>query len=181
MAQAIGFAVFETALGWGGIAWGEAGMVRVQLPEASEAGTRSRMQRLCPGLPELPPPPEAQTVIEGVAALLSGQPVDLSQVRLDWSGVPDFNRRVLEMTLALPPGRTLTYGDIAKRLGDVSLSRAVGQALGNNPFAPVVPCHRVLGAGGKLTGFSAQGGVSTKQRMLLMENARLGDEPDLFD
>jgi len=181
MAQIQGLALFDTALGWAGIAWGEAGIARVQLPDASAADTRARMRRLCVGVPEREPPPEVQAVVDGVTRLLAEGSGDLSQVRLDWSAVPDFHRRVYEIALAIPPGRTLSYGDIAMRLGDVALSRAVGQALGRNPFAPVVPCHRVLGAGGKMTGFSASGGVTTKQRMLLIENARLGSEPDLFD
>jgi len=181
MAQIQGFALFDTTLGWAGIAWGEMGLARVQLPDASAADTRARMQRLCVGVAERAPPPEVQAVVAGVTRLLADGTGDLSRVRLDWSEVPDFHRRVYEIALAIPPGRTLSYGDIALRLGDVALSRAVGQALGRNPFAPVVPCHRVLGAGGKMTGFSASGGVTTKQRKLLIENARLGSEPDLFD
>lgn len=181
MTQIQGFALFDTSLGWAGIAWSEAGIARVQLPDASAADTRARMQRLCLGVPERSPPPEVKTVMDGVTRLLAEGQGDLSGVRLDWSEVPDFHRRVYEIALAIPAGRTLSYGEIATRLGDVALSRAVGQALGRNPFAPVVPCHRVLGAGGKMTGFSARGGVTTKQRMLQIENARLGSEPDLFD
>ena len=96
----------------------------------------------------------------------------LSRIDLDMSAVPDFEQRVYAETRSIPPGETLTYGDIATRLGDVGLSRAVGQALGRNPFAIVVPCHRVLAAGGKSGGFSAVGGVDTKRRLLEIEGAR---------
>jgi len=88
---------------------------------------------------------------------------------------------VYEITRAIPPGRTLTYGEVARRLGDPNAARAVGQALGHNPFAPVVPCHRVLAAHSGAGGFSAEGGVVTKLRMLQIEKAQMGSEPGLFD
>jgi methylated-DNA-[protein]-cysteine S-methyltransferase len=88
------------------------------------------------------------------------------------AGVPDFNRRVYEVARTIPWGATLSYGEIAKRLGDPGVARDVGQALGQNPFAIVVPCHRVLAAGGKWGGFSARGGVSTKRRLLSIEAAQ---------
>ena len=104
---------------------------------------------------------------------------------LDMAGVPDFHRRVYELALAIRPGTTLTYGEVARQLGDASLARAVGQALGRNPFAPLVPCHRVLAAGGKAGGFSATGGLAMKLRLLTIEGAPLGAEkdgaPGLFD
>jgi methylated-DNA-[protein]-cysteine S-methyltransferase len=86
-------------------------------------------------------------------------------------GVPEFHQRVYEVARTIPPGNTLSYGDIAARLGSPRAARAVGQALGRNPFAIVVPCHRVLGAGGKIGGFSAQGGIDTKRRMLALEGS----------
>lgn len=98
-----------------------------------------------------------------------GERVDLSQAPVDMSGVPEFNRRVYELTMSIPPGKTLSYGEIATRLGDPGAARAVGQAMGQNPFAPVVPCHRVVGAAGKLGGFSATGGTATKVRLLAIE------------
>ena len=101
------------------------------------------------------------TTIAAIAALLRGEPVDLSGTVLDESRVPEFHRRVYEIARAIPPGRTLTYGEIAERLGEPGAARAVGQALGENPFPIVVPCHRVLAANGKLGGFSAPGGTAT--------------------
>jgi methylated-DNA-[protein]-cysteine S-methyltransferase len=97
------------------------------------------------------------------------------------AAVPEFHRRVYELTRAIPPGQVLTYGEVAARLGEPGAARAVGQALGRNPFAPVIPCHRVLAAGGKPGGFSAEGGAVTKLRMLEIEGAPLGGGPGLFD
>jgi methylated-DNA-[protein]-cysteine S-methyltransferase len=97
------------------------------------------------------------------------------------TGVPPFHQRVYAVARAIAPGHTLTYGEVAAALGEPGAARAVGQALGHNPFAPVVPCHRVLAAGARSGGFSATGGVDTKLRMLLAEGARFGREPGLFD
>ena len=182
-----GFALFDTALGTCGIAWKSTALTGVQLPEADAAATRRRMIRRFPHLreirPECAPPPFVQSAIEDIAALLRGEPNaprDLSDIALDWTGVPPFNRRVLELARTIGPGQTLTYGEVATRLGEPGAARAVGQALGHNPFAPVVPCHRVLAAGSASGGFSANGGVSTKLRMLLAECAAFG-APGLFD
>ncbi len=104
---------------------------------------------------------------------MHGQPVDLTPVALDMEGVPPFYRRVYDIARTIPPGRTLTYGDVAIKLGDPTNARAVGQALGRNPFPIVVPCHRVLAAHGSIGGFSASGGAATKRRMLMIEGALL--------
>ena len=176
-----GFALFETAIGLCGIAWGERGLVGVQLPEASEARTQARMRRRFPDAPEAPPPPAVQRAIEGIVALLRGEAVDLSAVALDVDGVPPFDRRVYEVARAIPPGATLSYGEIAARLGAPGEARAVGHALGHNPFPLVVPCHRVLAAGGKTGGFSANGGIATKLRLLSIEGARTSAAPMLFE
>jgi methylated-DNA-[protein]-cysteine S-methyltransferase len=102
-------------------------------------------------------------------------------VALDMEGVPPFHRRVYEIARTIPPGATLSYGDVAARLDAPGAARAVGQALGRNPFALVVPCHRVLAARGKAGGFSARGGVATKLRLLALEGARPADQPALFE
>jgi len=177
-----GHALFDTAIGACGIAWGSGGIVAVQLPEAD--ATRTRM-RLLKGLTESPevavPPPEVQAAIVGIQALLSGVTRDLREIALDMDRLTPFQRDVYAIARAIPPGQTLTYGDVAKALGDPGLARAVGQALGHNPFAPIVPCHRVLAAGARAGGFSAGGGVGTKLRMLQIERARIGEAPGLFD
>ena len=182
--SARGRAVFETAIGHCGIAWGPAALVGVLLPEGSEARTRVRLGRLHPDLPptELRAAPDfVRRAAARIAALLRGEPDDLADVPLDMTGVPPFHQRVYELVRAVPPGHTLTYGEIATRLGDPGAARAVGQALGRNPFAPVIPCHRVLARGGGAGGFSAGGGVATKLRMLQAEGARMSREPGLFD
>ena len=167
-----GFAIFDTAIGRCAIAWGDGGVIGVKLPERSDAAMRARMARQHPEARETAPPQEIEAAIADIRRLLDGHKQDLSRIDLDMSAVPDFEQRVYVETRSIPPGETLTYGDIATRLGDVGLSRAVGQALGRNPFAIVVPCHRVLAAGGKSGGFSAVGGVETKRRLLEIEGAR---------
>jgi methylated-DNA-[protein]-cysteine S-methyltransferase len=167
-----GFALFDTAIGRCAIVWGEGGVIGVTLPERGDAAMRARIGRRHPDARETNPPPAIDAAINHIRRLMDGHRQDLSAIVLDMSDVPEFERRVYAEARSIPPGETLTYGDIATRLGDVGLSRAVGQALGRNPFAIVVPCHRVLAAGGKSGGFSAVGGVETKRRMLEIEGAR---------
>lgn len=165
----LGVALFDTALGQVGIAWGGCGIVGVQLPERDAPETRARLLRRFPGAPEGRPPPEVEEAMEGIAALLRGEARDLSAVRLDMDGVPAFHRRVYQAARAIPPGATLSYGDLADRMGAPGAARAVGQALARNPFAIVVPCHRVVAAGGRIGGFSANGGAASKRRLLAIE------------
>ena len=176
----LGWALFDTAIGACALAWGEHAITGAQLPAASAEATRARMRRRFPGTAEADPPPFAAAVIADVQALMRGEARDFSAVPLDCTGVPDFHQRVYRAALAIPPGRTLTYGAIARQLGEPGSARAVGQALGANPFAPIVPCHRVLAAGGRQGGFSAHGGAATKLKMLAIEGARPDDEPSLF-
>ena len=180
---ATGFALFSTSIGHCAVAWGAGGICAMQLPEVSEAALRARMQRRHAGAVEGAPPPDVQAAMDQVTALLDGADVDLSCIPLDMDGVPAFHRRVYEITQAIPRGQTLTYGEVAARMDDPGAARAVGQALGANPFAPIVPCHRVVAAGTKLGGFSARGGLTTKLRMLGIEGARITEAqtPDLFD
>ena len=175
------FAIFDTAIGRCGIVWGERGIVSVQLPMGDEKKTRTRLHQRHGDIAEAPPPANVQAAIEGIVELLAGKPNDLTDVVLDLAGVPEFNRGVYDIARTIPPGKTMTYGDIAKKLGGVELSRDVGQALGRNPCPIVVPCHRVLAAGNKPGGFSARGGVSTKLKMLAIEGAVVNHTPGLFD
>jgi methylated-DNA-[protein]-cysteine S-methyltransferase len=176
-----GYTLFDTAIGRCAIAWTGVGIAALQLPEASEAATAARLRRRHPGFAKAEPPPAVARAMAAIAALLEGKKSDLSGIALDMAPVPDFNRQVYEIARRIPPGRTRTYGEIATELGDRALARDVGQALGQNPFAIIVPCHRVLGANGKVGGFSANGGVETKIRMLTIEGAELGSKPTLFD
>lgn len=104
------------------------------------------------------------SVVDDIAALLNGEPRDLGYAKIDTAALPDFHRRVYDVARTIPAGATLSYGEVAARLGDRLLAREVGEALGQNPFPIIVPCHRVLAAGGKMGGFSARGGVRTKLR-----------------
>jgi methylated-DNA-[protein]-cysteine S-methyltransferase len=167
-----GFTLFDTAIGRCAVAWGPQGIVGLKLPERNDGAMRARMRTHHPEAQEAAAPPEVEAVVKDIQRLLSGEDRDLKSVALDMTRVPDFDRRVYTETRSIPPGETLTYGEIATRLGDPGLSRAVGQALGRNPFAIIVPCHRVLAAGGKSGGFSAVGGVETKRLLLEIEGAR---------
>jgi methylated-DNA-[protein]-cysteine S-methyltransferase len=176
-----GLTLFDTQIGPCGIAWGDRGVIAVQLPEGDEAKTRARLLRRCPHAREAAPPAAVQDAIEGIISLLRGEGRDLSPIALDMDGLPSFDRRVYEVARTIAPGATLSYGEISARLGARDLAREVGQALGRNPFPIIVPCHRVLAAGGKAGGFSANGGITTKLRLLTIERARTSDTPTLFD
>ena len=174
------YTLFDTSIGPCGLAWSERGVVGFQLPEDDASKVRARLARRFPGIVEAPPPQEIQGIVADVTALLRGEARDLSHVPLDMDGVSDFDRRVYEIARSIPPGRVLTYGEVASRLG-IDNARAIGQSLGRNPIAVIVPCHRVVAAGGKLGGFSANGGAATKRRLLAIEGARRDESPTLFD
>jgi len=176
-----GYALFDTAIGGCGIAWTARGVAGVQLPEADDEKTRARVRRRFAQSLETPPPAAVRRAIDGIVALLRGQATDLSAITLDMQGVPPFHRRVYAVARGIAPGQTLTYGDIATRLGDPGAARAVGQALGRNPFAIIVPCHRVLAAHGHAGGFSAPGGAVTKLRLLSIEGVQAPGTSTLFD
>lgn len=178
---AVGFALFETAIGQCGIGWTERGVASVQLPDSSPARLRARLRQRVPGGEEEQPGAGVQRAIEDVVALVDGEPRDLTGVALDMEGVPPFEQRVYALARQIGPGRTRTYGELATELGDPSAARAVGQAMGHNPVPLIVPCHRVLAAGGQLGGFSAPGGTATKERLLRIEGALPEPPPALFD
>lgn len=173
------YALFETPLGRCGIAWGERGITAVQLPESRESGTRERLKRRSPDASEATPPEGIRRAIAQIGALLLGEPSDLTTIALDMHDVPPFHRAVYEVARRIAPGETVSYGELAQKMGAPGAARAVGQALGRNPFAIVVPCHRVLATGGKLGGFSANGGIVTKLKLLAIEGA--APAGDLFE
>src|SRR6201985_1308076 len=175
------FTLFDTPIGICGIEWGPRGINGLQLPMGSDEKTRTRIRQRRADSSEAAPPEEVRHAIDRIVRLLAGERDDLKDIALDLDGVSEFNRGVYDIARTIPPGQTLTYGDIAKRLGGVELSRDVGQALGRNPCPIVVPCHRVLAAGGKPGGFSANGGVVTKLKMLAIEGAVVNHTPSLFD
>lgn len=181
MATASGYTLFDTAIGRCGVAWGERGLIAVGLPEGQDAETRERLTRHAREARELSPPPHVQATVDGIVALTNGAAVGFADVELELDRTPAFHRAVYEVARTIPVGATLTYGDITRRLNaDPGAARAVGQALGRNPWPIVVPCHRVVAAGGRLGGFSARGGTDTKLRLLAIERVHADAGLTLF-
>jgi len=164
------FTLFDTPIGRCAVAWSDRGIGTIRLPEIRESETRAAVRVRFPHGVEAPPPEAVGRTIAGIVALLEGKPVALDDAPLDLAGVPPFHQRVYAMARTIPAGATGTYGGIAAALGDRQRARAVGQALGRNPFLVVVPCHRVLTADAKLGGFSGAGGITTKLRLLRIES-----------
>lgn len=175
------FALFDTAIGACAIAWSERGVRGVQLPERNGEATRARLSRRFPDAVEAPPGAAIRQAIDGMVGLLRGEARDLGFVTLDMIGISPFRKSIYAVLRGIPPGRTLSYGAVATRLGDPTTARDVGEAMGQNPFPIIVPCHRVVGSGGRIGGFSANGGVATKLRLLNIERAQLDPAPGLFD
>ena len=167
-----GYTIFDTAIGRCGIAWGDDGIVGVQLPEAREIETRKRLFDLYPDAREMRPPLNVEIAIEGMVALLRGESCDLSAVTLDMNGIHHFSARVYGFIRTIPRGETRTYGEIATSLRVSGVVHAVAQALIRNPFVVIVPCHRVLEAGGYADRISPHGGAISKRRLLSIEGAR---------
>ena len=174
------YALFDTAIGFSGIAWNEAGLVACHLPEHDAETARRGMLRRFPDIAQAAVPAALAPTVAGIQALMRGEKADLTAAPLDLARTPEFHARVYEIARSIPPGETLTYGEIAVKLGDRLLAREVGAALGKNPWPIVVPCHRVTAAGGKPGGFSARGGVNTKLKLLAIEGAAAAAQADLF-
>jgi methylated-DNA-[protein]-cysteine S-methyltransferase len=176
-----GMALFETALGRCGVAWGERGLLAVALPHVRDERTLAGLRLRAPGAIEATPPPGVDDAVDGMVALLEGEPSDLTEVELDLGRVPSFDRRVAATAREIPPGATLTYGELATRIGAPGEAREVGAALGRNRFPLVVPCHRIVAADGRLGGFSAPGGTETKRRLLAIERHHAAGPLSLFE
>lgn len=156
---------FSTSLGTCAIAWTEAGITRFLLPDPERRST---------GNTEADPPEWIRVIIERVQRHLAGELQDFADLRYDFSRVPEFVREVLRATLSVKPGHTASYGDLAAAIGQPpGASRAIGTALGDNPWPLLIPCHRIIAATGKMTGFSGPGGVATKVKLLALEGAQL--------
>jgi methylated-DNA-[protein]-cysteine S-methyltransferase len=175
------YTIFDTAIGRCGIAWGHAGIVGVQLPEAREIETRKRLFKLYPDAREMRPPPNAEAAIEGIVALLRGEMGDFSDVTLDMDGIHVFDQRVYQITCRIPRGETLTYNELAVRMGAPSAVRSVAQAILRNPFVIIVPCHRVLETGGYADKISPHGGLISKRRLLSIEGTGSPSSKTLLD
>jgi len=179
MTNAIGHIVFETALGFMGLAWSEAGLTRLCLPQSSRDAVERRLLRLdgVAGGDSGKPPQWVTDLIDDIRAYAEGETIDFSGVPVDLADVDDFRRAIYDAARRLAFGETTTYGELAKRAGHPGLPRETGAALGANPVPLVIPCHRILAAGGKIGGFSAPGGSATKERMLGLEGVRVGPPP----
>lgn len=168
----IAYTLFETSIGACAIAWKATGIIATQLPEASEAATQAQLRRKFPGAHLEAPTNIVRQAIAAIVRLLEGGGDELATIELDLSRITPFYRRVYAAARAIPAGETLTYGELAARVGEPGGARAVGQAMARNAWPLIVPCHRVLAAGGRAGGFSAHGGVNTKYRLLRIEGAQ---------
>jgi len=168
--------VFDTAIGPCGVAWNARGLTAVQLPDKDAATTERRLAAKATSAGPAAPPASVAAAIADIRRYLAGEPVDFTAVAVDLSGVDPFRQKLYETMRSLAWGETTTYGDLAKQLGatDWEGAREVGEAMGRNPVPVVVPCHRVLAAGGKLGGFSAPGGAATKAKLLALEGVHIG-------
>jgi methylated-DNA-[protein]-cysteine S-methyltransferase len=175
------YTIFDTAIGRCTIAWGEAGIVGVQLPEAREIDTRRRLFHLYPEARETRPTPNAEAAIEGIIALLRGGVADFADVMFDMGGIPVFDQRVYRLVQRIPHGETRTYNEVAAKLGTPSAVRSVAHALLHNPFVVIVPCHRVLETGGYADRMSPHGGLISKRRLLSIEGAVSSSSKTLMD
>jgi methylated-DNA-[protein]-cysteine S-methyltransferase len=167
--------VFETAMGFCAIAWGDAGITRFQLPTKSAEATDRLMRRRALGAELGALPEDVAAVVEVAKRYFAGEDMDFASVRVDLAGQDAFFAQIYDALRQVGWGRTTTYGALAKEVG-VGRERAldVGEAMAKNPMPLIIPCHRVLAAGGKIGGFSAPGGSKTKARMLELEGVRVG-------
>ncbi|MDX8500159.1 methylated-DNA--[protein]-cysteine S-methyltransferase [Mesorhizobium sp. VK4C] len=172
-----GHAVLETVIGFMGIAWSEKGLTRLCLPERSREAVERRLFRHAGVSSATEQPKWVVELIASIKAYAAGEDVDFSGVPVDLDGVDDFRLAIYDAARKLGFGETTTYGELAKRAGHAGLARETGAALGANPVPLVIPCHRILAAGGKIGGFSAPGGSATKEKMLAMEGVRVGPPP----
>ena len=176
-----GYTIFDTGLGRCGIAWGDLGIIGVQLPEAREIDTRRRLFQLYPEARELHAPANVEMAIEGIITLLRGGTSDLSDVTLDMTGIPAFNARVYAFASSIPRGETRTYAEVASHLRASGAVYSVAQAIARNPFMIIVPCHRVLEAGHYADKISPNGGSISKRRLLSIEGTHPTTSKTLFD
>lgn len=174
------FAIFDTAIGRCAVSWRGDELTGVFLPAPDDAAMRTAIIRRAGGPSEAPPPDVAKNAIEKIVRLCRGENISFEDIPLDRARVEPFANRVYDILLETKFGETTTYGAIAGRLGDKSLSRAVGAALGANPFPIIIPCHRVTAAGAKMGGFTAPGGVASKKRLLEIEGAFSAERLPLF-
>lgn len=162
--------VARTPLGFIGLAWTRKGVDRVVLPHRSEDDARADLDASVPDRPwARPVPPPVKDLVRRLRVHLEGRPDPLTDVPVDLSAFTDFGRRTARAVRRLKPGRTITYGELARRAGSPAAARAAGRIMATNPVPLLVPCHRVLGADGSLTGFGGPGGTRQKEHILQLE------------
>ena len=173
--------IFDTAIGPCGVAWNDRGLVGMQLPEQDRAATERRLAAKAQSAGAAEPPPSVAAVVDDIKRYLAGEQVDFAAVAVDLSSLDPYRQKLYATMRALAWGSTTTYGELAKKLGATGWegARDVGEAMGRNPVPVVIPCHRVLAAGGKLGGFSAHGGAKTKAKLLALEGVHLDSGPRL--
>jgi len=171
--------LFETKLGVAGIAWSDEGVVRFRLPDPNDAAAEQNLKQKGKAAE---PPPAIVAVVEDAKRYFAGERIDFSAITLDLHGVDPFRRTIYDALRKVGFGETVTYGELAKRAGanEPQAAQDVGVAMARNPVPLIIPCHRVLAAGGKLGGFSAPGRTEAKQRMLALEGVYIGNQPRLL-
>lgn len=181
MATPHSYHLFETGLGWMGIAWSDVGITRVQIPERDRSASERRLTRLSgESVVEVQTENLPAPIADAVGLLhryAAGETIDFSPIAVDLSGVDPFQLAIYDAARKLGFGETVTYGGLAAAAGYPGEARDTGQALGKNPVPIIVPCHRILAAGGKIGGFSAPGGSRTKEKLLAMEGVHVGPPP----
>jgi methylated-DNA-[protein]-cysteine S-methyltransferase len=179
MSTSHGYTIFETVTGFCAIAWNEVGITRLQLPVKSAEAAERLMLRRAPGAEHAVPSPPVNEAVAAVKRYFAGEETDFSRLKLDLDGQDEFFKQVYAAVRLVKWGQTTTYGAIAKELGaEPQVARDVGLAMARNPIPLIIPCHRVLAAGGKIGGFSAPGGATAKMHMLGLEGVRFEASKD---
>jgi methylated-DNA-[protein]-cysteine S-methyltransferase len=165
------YCLFDTAIGFCGLAWNERGVIRLRLPEAARARTEKRLSARAAKAETAPP--EIDRLIADIQSYMTGRSTDFSAVTLDLTRIGAFEQDVYAAARRIPFGRTMSYGELAQQIGMPDAPREVGQALARNPIPIIVPCHRILAKGHRIGGFSAPGGIFTKQQLLALEGVQV--------
>jgi methylated-DNA-[protein]-cysteine S-methyltransferase len=166
------YCLFDTAVGPCGVAWSEHGLTRLQLPESDRSATEGRLRRSA-ARESKAVPPEIGRLIADIQSYMAGHRVDFASVAIDLTEVEPFQQQVYTAARSVPWGQTVSYGELARQTGSPGAARAVGHALSRNPVPIIIPCHRILAKGHRIGGFSAPGGIFTKERLLALEGVHL--------
>ena len=162
-------ALFETPIGRCAIAWSRKGIRALQLPDTDDAATLEGLRKYVPDSTARTPSNAIRQAMAYVNDLLAGKRIMAALPRLDLSDQPALHIEVYDELCKIPAGTTISYGELAATVGRPRSARVIGRIVGSNPVPLIIPCHRVIGADGKLHGFSAPGGVKTKKRILELE------------